>query len=493
MISRRMILGGGLAGLAVPGWAEGLPFVRPKARPALPGKAAGGGAAAQGAQDLIAAAGLGGEVGYLVADARTGQVLEGVGADLALPPASTAKTITSLYALERLGPSHRFVTQIIATGPVQGGVVQGDLVLVGSGDPVLNTDDLGDLAASLRKAGVTAVAGRFLACDGALPDLPQIAGDQPDHVGYNPAISGLNLNYNRVNFEWKRASSGWGVQMDARGERFVPLVRMAKVSVVNREAPLFTYRGRGDAEEWTVASAALGKGGSRWLPVRQPGHYAGEVFQTLARAQGISLPEVKVVAVPPAGGVVLAQHASDPLPVILKGMLRYSTNLTAEVVGLRASGASRLEASAAAMGDWAQARLGANLRFVDHSGLGAASRISAAEMVKALGAAQSTPTGAGLTALLRDIGMRDDKGAAIKSPVKVLGKTGTLNFVSCLVGHIQPPGGREMIFAIFCADVKRRDKLPVAQRERPPGVQTWTAKARRLQGQLITRWAGLYA
>ena len=490
MVSRRFVLGGVLAGLASPVLAEGLAVSpRPPARPA------GGAVAAKAGPEpgtLIEAAGLGGVVGYAVADARSGRLLEAMGEREALPPASTAKAVTALYGLEKLGAGHRFVTRVLVTGPVAGGVVQGDLILSGTGDPELDTDRLGDLAARLAGTGIRRVAGRFLIHDGALPEIAEIAADQPEHVGYNPAISGLNLNYNRVHFEWKRAQGGWGVAMDARGERFVPPVRMARMEVVRREAPLFTYRARGGAEEWTVASEALGKGGSRWLPVRSPGLYAGEVFQTLARAQGVDLPEGRRVARLPAGAAVVADLVGDPLPDVLRRMLRWSTNLTAEVVGLSSSGAGGLKASAGAMSDWARGTLGAEGRFVDHSGLGGASRISAEQMVRALVASQGTASGRGLKPVLRDLGMRDGDGEEIESPVTVIGKTGTLNFVSALVGFVQPPSGREMAFAIFCADVARRDRLSEAEREQPAGGKAWNRRARRLQGQLIARWAGTY-
>lgn len=491
MVSRRFVLGGVLAGLASPVLAEGLAVSpRPVARPA------GGAVAVKAGPEpgaLIEAAGLGGVVGYAVADARTGQLLEAMGEREGLPPASTAKAVTALYGLEKLGAGHRFATRVLVMGPVAGGVVQGDLVLSGTGDPELDTDRLGDLAVRLAAAGIRGVAGRYLIHDGALPAISEIASDQPEHVGYNPAISGLNLNYNRVHFEWKRGQDGWDVAMDARGERFVPPVRMARMEVVRRESPLFTWAARGGAEEWTVASGALGKGGSRWLPVRAPGVYAGEVFQTLARAQGIDLPDGRRVARLPAGAQVVADLPGEPLPDVLRRMLRWSTNLTAEVVGLSSSGAGGLKASAGAMSDWARGWLGADGRFVDHSGLGGQSRVSAEEMVKALVAAQASPSGRGLKAVLRDLGMRDGDGEAIESPVKVIGKTGTLNFVSGLVGYVQPPSGREMAFAIFCADVARRDRLSVAEREQPAGGKAWTRRARKLQGQLIARWAGVYA
>ena len=53
-------------------------------------------------------------------------------------------------------------------------------------------------------------------------------------------------------------------------------------------------------------------------------------------------------------------------------------------------------------------------------------------------------------------------------------------------------GGREMVFAIFSGDPARRDAVPVALRESPEGGEGWTKRARRLQGQLISRWAGIY-
>lgn len=438
---------------------------------------------------LVEQAKLGGQVGFLVVDAGTGTVLESFGAETPLPPASTAKAITSLYALERLGPGHRFVTRLIATGPVTGGRLDGDLVLTGTGDPTVTTDTLADMAAALRVRGVRAVSGRFLVDEGALPSLRQIDPGQPDYVGYNPAISGMNLNFNRVNFEWRRGSKGWDVQMDARSDRFVPLVSMARMKVVNRELPVYTFDEAGGVETWTVASRALGKGGSRWLPVRQPGAYAGDVFRTLARAQGIEMPEPTMVRGAP-GGTVLAEVPSAALTAVLQDMLKHSTNLTAEVVGLTASGdAHSLEDSARRMSEWAARRYGRAGRFVDHSGLGAGSRVAPADMVTALVAARGGP----LRGLLKPFSLRDMQGQEIKgSPVKVAAKTGTLNFVSGLVGYVTPPGGRDMAFAILAADPARRDAVPMADREQPPGGTEWLRRARRMQGQLLGRWAAVY-
>lgn len=462
---------------------------RPKSRSDAGGS--GAGAAGGGAEALVQAAKLTGTVGYVVVDARSGAVLEARESETAMPPASVTKAVTALYAMESLGSGRRFLTRVLATGPMRDGMVEGDLVLVGGGDPTLQTDQLGDLVADLRKRGLRGVRGRFLYWEGALPQLSRVAQDQPDHVGYNPALSGLNLNFNRVHFEWKRAGADWSVAMDARGSRFVPGVDSVAMKVARRETPIYTYS-KGEArEDWTVASGALGKGGSRWLPVRLPGLYTAGVFRTLAGAQGIALPEARAVGTLPQGEE-LGRVTSLALPEVLREMLRFSTNITAECTGLAASGKGGLEASGRAMADWLRSSFGVSARFADHSGLGGASRISAADMARLLVRAEAE--GRGLKPILRDTGMRNDAGKVIEGhPVKVRAKSGTLNFVSALAGYISPPGGREMAFAIFTGDPARRDAVPLSQREQPPGASDWTARSRLLQGRLISRWASLHA
>jgi len=496
LITRRLILAGLLSACAPAALAEIIESSpRPKPRGAVgPASSAAASSPAIDVEDLIRAAKLGGAVSFVVADARTGSILAAREPDLRLPPASVAKAVTALYALDRLGPAYRVVTRVLATGPVEAGMVQGDLVLAGGGDPTLQTDQLGDLAARLAKAGVRGATGRYLYWDGALPTMRGIAQDQPDHVGYNAALSGLNLNFNRVHFEWKRSGGDWQVAVDARGERFVPEVARVRVDIVSREAPLFTYD-FGPVETWTVASGALGNGGSRWLPVRDPAAYVAEVFRTLARAQGIRLdPPERGTAQPK--GTELAQAESEPLPELLRDMLLYSTNVTAECVGLTASGAAGLEASGRAMSDWVRTTFGVEMDLHDHSGLGGASRVTAAGMVRLLAAAELAKRG--LKPILREVGMKDDAGKVIEGhKVRVLAKTGTLNFVSALAGHVVPPstsknGGRELVFAIFTGDPERRDAVPVALREEPEGASAWTKRARRLQGQLVSRWSSAF-
>lgn len=476
--TRRGVLGGIGSALAMPVWAKN---GKPKAAE---------NPLALSPAEMVAAAGLTGVTGFCVAEVASGKVVESVNADAPVPPASVAKTITSLYALDHLGADHRFSTRIMATATVAGGKLDGDLILVGGGDPTLDTDGLGDLVAALAQTGLRQVNGRFLVHAAALPELAQITDEQPVQVGYNPGLSGLALNYNRVNFEWTKG--GATLQVNARGERYVPVVNRIGVAPAVRNLPIFTYDSDRSGENWTVAQAALAKAGSRWLPVRQVADYVAEVFATLCTAQGITLGKPQRIAALPDGAVTLVERPSPELTDILREMLKYSTNITAETMGLAASAAPDLPGSAATMQAWARDTLGLQAQFVDHSGLGAASRVTAQGMMRAIMAGEKRPSGAGLRGILKEIGLKDADGRLVKGgPVRVVAKSGTLNFVSGLVGFIEPPSGRDLAFAIFSADAPRREAVPVAERERPPGERAWVARAHALQGKLLNRWAAM--
>jgi D-alanyl-D-alanine carboxypeptidase/D-alanyl-D-alanine-endopeptidase (penicillin-binding protein 4) len=348
----------------------------------------------------------------------------------------------------------------------------------------------------LKQAGLREVRGAFEVYDGVLPYVRSIDPGQPDHVSYSPAVSGIALNFNRVHFEWRRAGKGYAVSMDGRTGKYRPDVTMAQMKVVARSLPIYTYAGEDGIDRWTVASGALGNGGARWLPVRNPAAYAGDVFRTMARAQGIVLQSATRVSRLAGGGTVLVTHQSEPLEPILQDMLKYSTNLTAEMVGMTASVAAgarpaSLAESGAAMSRWAAERFGMRgTSLVDHSGLGDASKMTAQDLVGALVAARRDNR---LRPLLKPFGLRDSGGRVMRDhPIKVDAKTGTLNFVSGLGGYMTASDGTELAFAIFAADSRRRGQLTRAERERPEGARGWNRRAKQVQQKLIERWGTLY-
>ena len=488
-LRRRAFLSGLAVSAALPACADAPPTSRrPVAKPA---DALARGAPA--AERLVAEAGLGGGVSAVVADANTGEVLEAVNPIRGLPPASVLKAVTALYALETLGADHRFRTRLVATGPIAGGRLDGDLVLVGGGDPSLDTDGIHALAAGAAATGLRSVAGRFLVSTGPLPTIDRIDPTQPVQVGYDPAVSGLNLNFNRVHFEWRAGQGGYATTMEARTERFRPAVTSSRMRIADRSLPVYTYGTDGAVDDWSVARGQLGGSGARWLPVRNPDLYAGDVMRTMLRANGIAVDAARRVDGVPAGRV-LAEEAGAPLNAVARTMLRFSTNLTAEAVGLAASRSrglrrASLGASAAMMADWLGGRsAGRPARLDDHSGLNGTSRLSALEMVRALVAPGA---GAALRPILRDLTV--EGRPRVPATVDIEAKTGTLNFASGLAGYFEGAAGRPLAFAVFCADPDRRDALSLAERERPNGGSAWAGRARQLHYDLIERWWAVHA
>jgi len=84
--------------------------------------------------------------------------------DVPINPASVVKVATSLWALERLGPEFRFETRVFARGTVDRAnrVLDGDLVVHGSGDPDFGPGNAMLIADSLARLGVSRVQGRLL-------------------------------------------------------------------------------------------------------------------------------------------------------------------------------------------------------------------------------------------------------------------------------------------------------------------------------------------
>ncbi len=147
--------------------------------------------------------------------------------------------------------------------------------------------------------------------------------------------------------------------MNAEGARFVPPVNMAQMQLVDRDVPLFAYEAvEGAGSLVGGAAAPWGRKARAGCRCVMPAPMWPRCFQTLCAAQGIKLPQAEVVYALPAAAVEIVRHECEALPDVLRKMLKFSTNLTAEVVGLAASGAGTSSGSAAVMTSWARRRFG---------------------------------------------------------------------------------------------------------------------------------------
>jgi serine-type D-Ala-D-Ala carboxypeptidase/endopeptidase (penicillin-binding protein 4) len=434
------------------------------------------------------------EVGYLLVDLETGYVLAELNPDLPLIPASTAKLATAIVALDVLGPDYAYRTELLAGGEIEGGVLKGDLILRGTGDPALDVADLLELAVQLGTLGIYRVEGRFLIDDTVFPVLSEIDPTQPAEAAYNPGIGALSVAFNRVRVAW-------------RGGAAVNAITLPPLEEARFEAtpPSQLPRGGVDLEgigEEAVVWRVADRGGRRQrasLPVKDPGLHAGRVFRQLALAQGILI-EAPERGAAPGGAMVLGVHKSMALRYLVRDMLVYSNNMMAEMIGLSAAArlsnqVPSLEAAGALVVrrlgqlmpeiDWSTAALG------NHSGLDEAARLTPRQLAAIARYGWSANT---LPALLPGggwSGTLSDRFVGPDEALRVWAKTGTMNYGSSLAGFLFPASGRPAIFATMVSDIDARAAYDAKRRARgaaDAAAGKWTARARALQDGLIEGW-----
>jgi len=202
------------------------------------------------------------------AETADGRVVASRRADRRFNPASVLKVATAWWALEALGPGHRYVTELGTAGKIEAatGTLRGDLVVVGGGDPDLQPENAFRIARALNRLGVRRVDGRLV----AVPPLF---------------------------FGWDH-----GARALARPGRERTLSAARRLARALDPA-------RWDAGLRRAWREAVGRDPS--LGADPP---------------ALTVPRVIVAARPPAGWKPLVSHRSNPLPVLLRRFAVFSNN-----------------------------------------------------------------------------------------------------------------------------------------------------------------------
>jgi serine-type D-Ala-D-Ala carboxypeptidase/endopeptidase (penicillin-binding protein 4) len=142
------------------------------------------------------------EVGVYVVPLNAKTPLLNLNAEKAFNPASTIKLVTTYAALSLLGSDFRWKTSLYLRGNLQGDTLNGDLIFKGAGDPKFVIEDLVELIASLRKAGLREIRGDFV-LDEAYFDIGDGSVDAIDgdpSQPYNVKPSATLMNFKATKF-----------------------------------------------------------------------------------------------------------------------------------------------------------------------------------------------------------------------------------------------------------------------------------------------------
>lgn len=334
-----------------------------------------------------------------------GEKLVNVRSDSQLIPASVTKILTAAAALDILGATHTYKTDVLATQTGTNGIVN-DLFFVGGGDPVIVRNEY---IASEKYKTINGTSLETLADQIASTGIRQING----------SIVGIDARYDD-----KRFIDVWPTEFH------------------------FTESG-------PLGALLVNDGVVVGNPIKpdDPAIAAATELRTMLIARGIIVVgDVRHDASVSSDATAVTSISSAPLPQILKEMLVNSDNNTAEMV-LKEIGYIKKKSGSTAAGlqavqeYFAEQKLTPAPQMFDGSGLSSSDNASCSSFMKVLNQQASE-----LAPLLAVAGTSGTLISAFEdSPMtgRLLGKTGTLSGVKSLVGYLPIEGGQPVVFSLI--------------------------------------------
>jgi serine-type D-Ala-D-Ala carboxypeptidase/endopeptidase (penicillin-binding protein 4) len=440
---------------------------------------------------LASSAGRRGLWGVLAVSLDRGDTLISIDPENLLVPASNVKLFTTAAALHFLGPDFRYQTFLLADGPRREHVLDGDLVLYGTGDPTLSdrffpseTAPMDSLARRVMEWGITEIRGN-LVVDGSFfhgPDLHPDWDPRDLNDAFAAPVASLGFNENLVTVKvnpgpsvgtpaWVRAEpDGAGLEVLnftrtlSRGSRSrVWLLRATPWDPIGIEG------------EIPLGSPAIW----RSVPVPEPLLFTGLQLRRALEAQGIRVLGSVVVnrdadasrlspsaVMGPTQGApapwILGTLSSPPLLEILRVINKRSNNLFAESVaktlGRIVLGDGSYSGGQRVVEEFLVRQVGVDgqkVRVRDGSGLSTDNAATAGAFLQLLAFMERSPWWEDYWSTLPEAGVRGELGRMFRTPAErnLRAKTGTLRNVSALSGMVTTQAGERILFSILSNDV----------------------------------------
>lgn len=296
--------------------------------------------------------------GVAIQSLQNGQFLFLYNENKGFMPASNMKLFTTATALVKLGPNYTFQTEIFWKGKISpDGILIGDLIIHGSGDPSLGgrynlenerKDRMLDLfvswAEKLKQQGIHTIRGRIVGDDNLFDDRLLGQGwawdDEPEW--YAAQVSALSFNDNCIDIYFTPADTLNGL---AEFEIYPPtqyvlIQNEVKTAADNQPQSIHFERKRGTNQ--IIASGAISinaKEVKEWFAVENPSGFVVTVFKEVLERQGIKVegPAVDIDEIPgftyfQADTTRLIIHQSPPIKQIIQTVNKVSQNLWAELL-----------------------------------------------------------------------------------------------------------------------------------------------------------------
>lgn len=425
--------------------------------------------------------------GIQVVDLATGHVSYERNADRSFVPASNIKLYTTAAALETLGPDFRYQTTAWADGPVSDGVLEGNLIIRGSGDPAIGGRfHDGNMmfvmeawADSLRQLGITRIEGDIIGDDDVFDDIPLGAGWAWDNeqYWYSAEISGLSFNDNNIDVEIRAGSIGSPASISWEPNNTDYVTVRNHTRTVHADSSLRTNYARERASNVIEIGNRVPQGRTiqTSLSVTNPTLFFVHVLQETLEANGIAVTggavDVDDLAIKPDYDAPqmspLTSYTSVPMREFVDVINKRSQNLYAEqvlrTIGSEAEAGSPMRGRSlarrsvdVAIDSWVRAGVDtSHFRIVDGSGLSRLNLVSPAMTTQLLSYMYEHPDDEIRDAFMASLpiggidGTLSTRFRTGRAFATVRAKTGSLSGVSSLSGYTRTRGGRDIAFSIL--------------------------------------------
>jgi D-alanyl-D-alanine carboxypeptidase/D-alanyl-D-alanine-endopeptidase (penicillin-binding protein 4) len=381
-------------------------------------------------------------------------------------PASVMKVVTTFAALELLGPDYRWTTEAILDGPLENGVLHGNLVLVGHGDPKITIEQWQAFMARLVALGLTAIDGDLVLDRSffAPPRYDPAAFDGEPLKPYNVGPDALLVNFKAVKLTFVPDAVGEGAAVVAEpplpNVTIGPPPRTAGGECNDWRGALgATFVDRGTSADARFSGRYPASCGERewWVSLLDHPSYVHAMFATYFRAAGGRFAGSWRNGRAPAGRPAFAVLESPPLYDVVRDVNKLSNNVMARQLFLTLATAKRpppatAAGAAAVVRRWLATR---GLRMPElvlenGSGLSRKERISAGSLVRLLLAADASPvrdefaSSLAVTATDGTLERRFQNGDVAGQGLL---KTGTLEGARAIAGYVVTADGRRFALA----------------------------------------------
>ncbi len=397
-------------------------------------------------------------IGFFVQDVTATKPALVLNPDKPMNPASVMKLVTTYSALELLGPSHVWKTSFYATGILRGEVLEGDLIIKGSGDPKLAQEQLWLALKAVRARGVREIRGNIVldraAFDASAYEASKFDGDPLRAYNAGPDALLINFKAFALTFTPDEGAGTVAVSAEPRGLPVRSSVTLGRGACAEFRA--YPVKAKVDAGGIALTGSYSAACGVKtwWLHPFELTHaqYAAAVIRQLWGEVGGELKgEVRDGGVP-QGARLLYEADSQSLAEITRDINKFSNNVMARQLFLTISAetlkiAASAERSARAIKTWlAEKKIGGDELVMENgSGLSRIERISSGALGRMLVAAYRSPvmpefiSSMPLVAydgtMRRRLKTRDIAGQAHI-------KTGSLNDVRSIGGYVLSASGR---------------------------------------------------